>query len=533
MSHDKLDDAIDETKKAADDEILEDKPEDIPQESELEAVNAKGPQEPAAPAMAPEPPAPTLAPEPIAPPVAQMPAQAPMAPAPAMPPQAAAPLAGPQANQVDVQAKPQTSAILKPISVEELQNDHGKLTQDLANGHITPETYSTLFAKKDTLGKIGTIFGLMLSGAGSGLTGTPNALLEMMNKTISNDLEAQKNSASNAQNLLRINQQDQMNRSDMGYKLAEIEKMKKDGVLTEAQAKLAKADADIKVKLQSRMDADRIAVHDLAQRVNNLPVGSPDRIKGEQLLGDMNSMLQDQHFDIMSRAASMSAFMHSAAAQSETGKEENRDNATGINIDRMSELIKQGKKFPDKPGVIPPAEVEHVQKEAEDAETNRALAKAYDYAYKELNTVGAGKFTPTKRKALIATLGTIIAKETAGRYNQAEAEAQAEGIFPSGMDSLSPGTRKLKYETFMKSLKAKENSYISLRRYGLLNKFPDYKYGKSGDQKGSSAVVNSDKSAKTGTVERKLADGRTALFDPTTKKFLRYKGDTSTIASEK
>lgn len=75
---------------------------------------------------------------------------------------------------------------------------------DMANGKITPQTYESMFSKKDTLPKIGTIFGLLLSGAGSGLSHQPNALLEMMNKQIQNDLEAQKQNVGNAQNFLNM-----------------------------------------------------------------------------------------------------------------------------------------------------------------------------------------------------------------------------------------------------------------------------------------------------------------------------------------
>lgn len=87
--------------------------------------------------------------------------------------------------------------------------------QDLANRHITPETYQSLFAKKDTLGKIGTIFGLMLSGIGSGLTKQPNAALDMMNKEIDRDLDAQKTSKANANTFLNTQYAHDMQEANM------------------------------------------------------------------------------------------------------------------------------------------------------------------------------------------------------------------------------------------------------------------------------------------------------------------------------
>ena len=64
-----------------------------------------------------------------------------------------------------------------------------------------------IFAKKDTLGKIGTMFGLLIGGAGAGLAHQPNMLMEMMNNQIKNDLQAQEQSSLNKQSFLKINQQ--------------------------------------------------------------------------------------------------------------------------------------------------------------------------------------------------------------------------------------------------------------------------------------------------------------------------------------
>jgi hypothetical protein len=72
-------------------------------------------------------------------------------------------------------------------------NEHAAHFQaDLNTGKVTPETYQDLFNKQGTLGKIGTIFGLLVSGAGAGLTHQPNMMMELMNKTIQNDFDAQK-----------------------------------------------------------------------------------------------------------------------------------------------------------------------------------------------------------------------------------------------------------------------------------------------------------------------------------------------------
>lgn len=129
------------------------------------------------------------------------------------------PSALPDGGQIDVVGQ----------KAKALDNDDALYAQDLQRGHITPETYQGLFAKKDTLGKIGTLFGLLVSGAGSGITGQPNAVMEMMNKEIERDLAAQQHSNENTQNFLRLSQQHALNQSAVQ--------------LQAAQAQLAKAQA--------------------------------------------------------------------------------------------------------------------------------------------------------------------------------------------------------------------------------------------------------------------------------------------------
>ncbi len=146
-------------------------------------------------------------------------AQAPVAAAPVAQPLAPAPVAPQPAPAAPVEAPVESSATLPafqsekaripetPLLVDESPDEHYAkevaFQQDLANRHIEPKTYSSMFANRGTLGKIGTIFGLLMSGAGSGLTGQPNALLDMMNKEIDRDLAAQKESKANANTFLK------------------------------------------------------------------------------------------------------------------------------------------------------------------------------------------------------------------------------------------------------------------------------------------------------------------------------------------
>jgi len=114
-------------------------------------------------------------------------------------------------------------------------NDQVRTTlQDLQNGHIQPKTFATMYKNEGTLSKIGTLFSLLLSGAGSGLAHQPNALLEMMNKEIDRDFEAQKQTKANQISLLQRYQEQQRLNSENAFRA-------KQGQLTEAETKTSLA----------------------------------------------------------------------------------------------------------------------------------------------------------------------------------------------------------------------------------------------------------------------------------------------------
>ena len=208
---------------------------------------------------------------------------------------ASQPQAQPSQDQQQA-APPQDEFTANKMNVSsDLKNEDAAWAQDLKNGHITPETYGDLFAKKSTLGKIGSIFGLMISGAGAGLSHQPNALLEMMNNEISRDLEAQKQSKSNAQNFISMNNQHQVQQAQAG--------------LAGAQTTATKAEANIKADTLAHMQANRAALHSMVDMVNKLPPGSPERQNAEQQLGMISNGVDSMNSNLADQAASKGAFM--------------------------------------------------------------------------------------------------------------------------------------------------------------------------------------------------------------------------------
>lgn len=163
-------------------------------------------------------------------------------PSPVAPPaiaQQAAPAVAPA--QLAVPAPPKF-----PTAQEYNAHDMAEM-QDAATRKITPQTYASMFADKSTLGKIGTLFGLMLSGAGSGLAHQSNALLDMMNKLIDNDLNAQKTNVSNAQNFLNLSYGHEVQQ-------AQIRKMEFENLATQAGIKATEAGTEL-TKTQTKKEA--------------------------------------------------------------------------------------------------------------------------------------------------------------------------------------------------------------------------------------------------------------------------------------
>lgn len=85
---------------------------------------------------------------------------------------------------------------------QKLDEERQNLMHDVENNHIDPEHY---MANQSTGAKIASSIGLILGGIGSGLTGGPNAAMEMLKMHVNNDIEAQKANLNKKQSLLSEN----------------------------------------------------------------------------------------------------------------------------------------------------------------------------------------------------------------------------------------------------------------------------------------------------------------------------------------
>lgn len=239
--------------------------------------------------------------------------------------------------QANGMPRPNPQQMGPPSPGAELLDERNKWVQDLANQHITPETYHSLFAKKDTLGKIGTIFGLMISGIGSGLAGQPNALLKMMDNQIERDLDAQKHSKANAQSFLKLQQSQALND-------ATINNLVKQGKLTDSQAESMKAETQIKNITSAKLAMQVSALHDLMVKNGALPPG-PLKQKGTAVLNALGQQIDSAHAQ--------------EAAKADTAIGQLRKSA-GINPEQQFANEQQMYKFAGMPDIAEDNESHHI-----------------------------------------------------------------------------------------------------------------------------------------------------------------------------
>lgn len=193
------------------------------------------------------------------------------------------PIPSPSLPQMEVQKRPEQvreEAKQKYIAdhASEMGVQDAKWGQDLENGHVQAKTYSDLFAEKSTLGKIGTIFGLMLEGIGSGMTHQPSQALQMMNNVVQQDLDAQKQSKGNAQNYMSLSYQHELQKAQQ--RLSEAQAT---GVDADTALKNAQVEAFYRANGGARNKASIAAIQALQDQVNKFPNG-PDKLKAQQLL---------------------------------------------------------------------------------------------------------------------------------------------------------------------------------------------------------------------------------------------------------
>lgn len=279
----------------------------VPEQQELaQAAPAPAQDQIQASAAAPEPiPAeePAPAPEPE---VEEAPAQpAQEEPAPAAPP-------SPQATD----QKPMTPADLfsqdKGDNLQTIAKEDAAVAGDLFKGHITPKTYGDLLGDKSFLGKMGSIFGLLVGGVGAGINHTENPVIKMWNQQINNDIEAQKQNMDNKRSLLSLNRQ-------------------------------RFADLESAVNF-TRMQQNRIALHSLAEQAAKLPPGSPEQLRAQQSLAAVGQFVNTENYNLSDQIASKQAFMKAMGGTGQNDEAQYQSKQRMLRLSGMHQIADENDK---------------------------------------------------------------------------------------------------------------------------------------------------------------------------------------------
>lgn len=370
-------------------------------------------------------------------------------------------------------------ASIKQQHLNNYMDEIQKFANDLNTKQITPETYQQWFGKKDTLGKIGTVFGLMLGGMGSGLTHQPNAAMEMMNNEIGRDFDAQKANMTNKANFLNIASQ---------------------GILNQAQASRLSTDQQIQAQTLAGIHATQAVIHSLSEKVRDksLPIGSPQRAQAEQALFYLSQGAQNQITNAADKASTVQAMMHYMSGEAGPTMGGEFAPKGDVDFNRMNQL-ERASQF-KLPGAPSSEDIQNMTKEAEHLQEARALRYDFNDAFNALdNDWLGGKFSPNQRQSYVNSLAGKLAKVSAGRYNEDEARNQIESMIPKANDWGN--TRDVKRQNNNKFFDIEEAGTPTLSRFGLKLP-PNVSHGTSADP----------------------MEGRTATNKPTGQQLIRRNG---------
>lgn len=264
----------------------------------------------------------------------------------------------------------------------DLDTERQNLMDAYKNGKIDPDRY---FNNLGTGGKIRTALGIVLGGLGSGLTGQPNAALEMLNKHIDNDIKAQEADMSKNKNLLSANM-------------------------------------DQTRDLRSAREATRIMQRDLmADKLQEAENNSKDPIVRARAQALRNGLMLQN----MQASAQLKMWQ-----QMQSGQGMSQDPAGKIRqLSMMGYMPKDDKAAADKE-LGSAQRIEKLRGDVENA------ANLLDSKFL------AGKLTPSSRASAVNTFAGILAKEAEGRFNLDEAKNQMAALLPEAGDL--PSTRREK-----------------------------------------------------------------------------------------
>lgn len=306
----------------------------------------------------------------------------------------------------------------------ELESERAAFQNDIKNQHIDPKRFMNSMGVGD---KISTAIGLILGGAGAGLTHTDNPVLSMLQTKIQQDIDSQKANLGKSENLLTAN-------------------YRQFGNLRDA------------TQMTQIMQAD-IVKNQIAQKAAQ----SQDPIvaaRAQQAIGEIDT----KNAAILSQIAIRKSLAGGTS-----------DPSTKLRMLSLS-------------GIIPEGQQQPAYKELTEAQdTMRAkdnILGAFEQLEK-INTVGGAITspfqTPKQVDAIKKPIVAALSKGTAGRFTEADA-GYLESIFPAKGDN--PETISIKRNRLDKLISEKMN-FPLLQSYGinLGNQSSTGRFGDGGQKK--------------------------------------------------
>jgi hypothetical protein len=368
-----------------------------------------------------------------------------------------------------------------PPTVEELNNHDAMLSQDFAQGHIAPKTYQQLFNDEKLPGKIGTLFGLLVSGAGAGLTHQPNAVMEMMNKEIERDLEGQKSSNTNAQNWYKASLQHELQKAQIPLlqsqaaqaKAATYEHAVRGDFERARLQRLGGAQVDMTATNGARNAMLAAVGQDLQNTVNASPNG-PTKVAGQQVLDTqvkpaIAAKINDNNTKTVGFTNLVKAINGKTNNQAPTATAQASRSIDQKKFDAMKKDVLDSALLtvPSKSGMTP-EDVKGITEESAMLDGNRyAMGRYHDIATSLRKDALKGAINKSYYNAHIGSFGPEMAKARVGRFVNAEAQAQSASMFPTWEDILT-GADKLKYDATMSDFAAQEVNTPHLNNYPQL-----------------------------------------------------------------
>lgn len=178
----------------------------------------------------------------------------------------------------------QALTTLTTPTAEQLYQQHLASAADIAANPIHAKTMGDLFASQSTLGKIGSIFGLLLSGAGSGLAHQQNAALAAMQQQINNDLQAQQANKTGAQNFLNMANAYQLQQTQQKLLNAQASQIPLQNALTAANIQNLKQNTNLLAVNTAKANMLLTTVGHLQNGVVNTMPPGPQQQAAQQIL---------------------------------------------------------------------------------------------------------------------------------------------------------------------------------------------------------------------------------------------------------